>query len=285
MTSSLSLPASQVAGSTRRGSDRRIVTWLVCITVGLMLVLIVLPALVSTSPTAIDPTASLEPPSAAHPFGTDQVGRDIASRVLHGARISVLVAASTAGLALLAGGLLGAAAALGPRWLDEVIMRAADIGLAFPGMLLAIVLAASIGPSLGTTILVIGVLMTPPMARVVRAAIVNELGEDYVTSARLIGSRSPRILLRHIAPVAATPIAVYTTVLAAAAIAVEAGLSFLGAGVPPPAPSWGNIIRDGQVVSQAGGWWVALFPGLAIMATVLTLNRFSEAIGRRLRNT
>ncbi|TDD70737.1 ABC transporter permease [Jiangella aurantiaca] len=284
MTSSLSL-ADNVPASSRRGSDRMIATWVGFIAMGLVLILVVLPALLPTSPTAIDPTASLQPPSVAHPFGTDQVGRDIASRVLHGARISILVSSVTATLALLVGGLLGAAAALGPRWLDEVVMRVSDIGLAFPGMLLAIVIAASIGPSLGTTILVISILMTPPMARVARSAILNELGEDYVTAARLIGTRSPRILLRHIAPVAATPIAVYTTVIAAVAIAAEAGLSFLGAGVPPPAPSWGNIIRDGQALSQAGAWWVALFPGLAIMGAVLTLNRFSEALGRRLRST
>jgi peptide/nickel transport system permease protein len=195
----------------------------------------------------------------------------------------MMVASTTAGAALIMGGLLGAIAAGAPRWLEEVIMRVLDIGLAFPGILLAVVLAAAIGPSPSTTIIVLSVLYVPPMARVVRAAVFNEYGEDYVTAARLLGTKKIRLVGYHIGINALSPVLVYTTLIMADAVVAEAALSFIGAGIKPPTPSLGNIISDGQKVIDSGAWWVSLFPGLVLMLMVLGLNRFSEALSQRLR--
>lgn len=258
--------------------------WTTLLAAVLVLVLAVLPAIVSTSPIALNAGPPLAPPSGDHLFGTDQLGRDIASRVLHGARISMLVAVGSALFALLLGGTLGAVAASSPKRMGEVIMRSLDVLLAFPGILLAIVLAAAIGPSMTTTVIVLSILYSPSMARVVRAAVFTEYGEDYVTAARLLGTSRIRLVGYQIGVNAALPVMVYTTVIAADAIVAEAALSFLGAGIKPPAPSWGNIIHDGQSVIDAGAWWVSFFPGLAIVLTVLGLNRFSEALGNRLRS-
>lgn len=258
--------------------------WLTGAGVLLITVLVVLPLIVPGSPTGIDASRALQGPSADHLFGTDQLGRDVLARVVHGARLSALVAFCSAAAALVCGGILGALAASSRGWVNEVIMRIMDVGLAFPGILLAIVLAAAIGPSLWTTVIVLGVVYTPPMARVVRAAVFAEHGEDYVTAATLFGTRKIRLVGYHIGLNAALPVMVYTTLIMADAVVTEAALSFLGAGIKPPAPSWGNIISDGQAVIGAGAWWVSLFPGLAIVVAVLALNRFSEALGTRLRS-
>ncbi|WP_046772703.1 ABC transporter permease [Jiangella alkaliphila] len=250
----------------------------------LVVVLVVLPLLMPYSPRAIDGAAALQAPSGEHWFGTDQLGRDVLSRVVYGARLSLLVAVCSGGAALLGGGLLGALAASSRGWVNELIMRVMDVGLAFPGILLAVVLAAAIGPSLWATVVVLGVIYTPSMARVVRAAVFTEQGEDYVTAATLFGSRKIRVVGYHIGLNAALPVMVYTTLVMADAVVTEAALSFIGAGIRPPAPSWGNIISDGQAVMGAGAWWVSLFPGLAIVAAVLVLNRCSEAVGTRLRS-
>ncbi|PXY24880.1 hypothetical protein BAY59_22740 [Prauserella coralliicola] len=246
-------------------------------------IIVILPAVLPTSPTTIDTNNLLASPSWDHLFGTDQLGRDVATRMVYGARYSLLVAFASALVALIAGSIIGAVAACGSRWIDEIIMRVTDVGLAFPGILLAIVLAAVFGPSLPTTIVVLGILFTPPMARVVRAAVIDQYGEDYVTAARVMGTGPIRLIGYHIGVNAATSVAVYTTVVMAIGVLAEAALSFLGAGIKPPTPSWGNIIADGQTVANAGAWWVSLFPGLAIVLTVLSFNRFSEALGRRLR--
>jgi ABC-type dipeptide/oligopeptide/nickel transport system permease subunit len=258
--------------------------WIAAIVVVLLVVLLILPLVMSISPTTINAVASLSPPSSAHLLGTDQLGRDVASRVVYGARQSMLVALTSTAGALLVGGTLGAIAGVAPHWLDEIIMRMLDVLLAFPGILLAIVLAAAIGPSISTTIIVLAIIYSPSVARVVRAAVFNERGEDYVTAARLIGTRKIRIVGYHIGVNAASPILVYATLIMADAIIAEAALSFIGAGIKPPTPSWGNIIADGQQVIGAGAWWVSLFPGLAIVVTVLGLNRFSDAFGTHLRS-
>ncbi|TDC53967.1 ABC transporter permease [Jiangella ureilytica] len=268
-------PASRLRGPVAH--------WSALIVLLAMIVLLALPAIWTTSPTALDPSNALSPPSLDHPFGTDQVGRDIAARVLHGARLSALVAVASTLIALVAGGILGAAAATGPRWLSEIIMRVVDVGLAFPGILLAIVLAAAIGPHLSTTIIVLGVLFTPPMARVMRALVFKEYGEDYVLAARLTGTSRRRLVIFHISRNIALPVTVFITITMAEAIVAEAALSFIGAGIRPPAPSWGNIIRDGYTMISTGAWWISLFPGFAVLAAVFGLNRYSEMIGKHVR--
>lgn len=269
---------------TRRPWTRDPLTyWTVGVVTVLLTVLVVLPALTPSSATELGVAAPLQPPSADHLFGTDQLGRDVAARVLYGARLSMFVAFASALLALVVGGFLGAVAATGPRWLSECIMRVTDIGLAFPGILLAIVLAAVMGPDLSTTVIVLGIVFAPQMARMARGAILSEYGEDYVVAARVLGASRRRIVGYHAGMNAALPILVFTTVIMAEAIAAEAALSFIGAGIKPPAPSWGNIVRDGYSIVHAGAWWISLFPGIAIMLSVLGLNRYSEALGRRLR--
>lgn len=240
------------------------------------------PLLISTSPTEMGQFSPLQSPTAATPFGTDQLGRDALSRVLYGMRLSLLVAGSATGLALLAGSLLGAVAATTRRSVGEAIMRLVDVGLAFPGILLALVLVAAIGPSLWTTVLVLSIIYTFPMARVVRASIFDEYGEDYVTAARLLGSSKIRVVGYHVGLNAATPVLVYTTLILGDAILAEAALSFLGAGIRPPAPSLGNIIREGQEVIQAGAWWLSAFPGIVMVGIVSVFNYLAEEFGKRL---
>lgn len=267
----------------RRWYRDPVAMWLAGATVVLITVLLVLPEVVSTSPTEFDVASALQAPSAEHLFGTDQLGRDVLARVLHGARISLAVAAASTLIALVLAGFFGAIAATARPWLQESVMRLVDIGLAFPGILLPLVLAAVMGPSMVTTIIALGVLFTFPMTRVVRGAIFAEYGYDYVLASRMLGTRRFRLVGYHVGLNAALPVLVYATLVMAGAILAEAGLSFLGAGVPPPAPSWGNIIRDGFTIVHAGAWWVSLFPGVAIVISVFGLNRFSEALGRRLR--
>ncbi|TDE10605.1 ABC transporter permease [Jiangella asiatica] len=273
----------QDATATRSWLRGAMVAWLVGAAGGLLLILVVLPAIITTSPTEINAEDALARPSLEHLFGTDQLGRDVLARVVHGARLSLAVSASSTLIAVVLASILGALAATGRPWVQEIVMRFVDIGLAFPGILLPLVLAAVMGPSMATTIIALGVLFTFPMTRVVRGAIFAEYAHDYVLAARLLGTGRVRLVGYHIGLNAALPILVYATLIMAGAILAEAALSFLGAGVPPPAPSWGNIIRDGFSIVHAGAWWVSLFPGLAIVLTVLGLNRFSESLGRQLR--
>ncbi|WP_051426248.1 ABC transporter permease [Jiangella gansuensis] len=277
-----STDAEGEVGDGRSAQRRRLWRWLTIAASLLVTVLVIAPAM-SASPTAIEVDAALAPPGPDHLFGTDQLGRDVFARVVHGARLSMAVAVASTLMALIMASVLGALAATGRRWVQEIVMRLVDIGLAFPGILLPLVLAAVLGPSLTTTIIALGILFTFPMTRVVRGAIFAEYGNDYVLAARLLGTRRFRLVGYHVGLNAALPVLVYATLIMAGAILAEAGLSFLGAGVPPPAPSWGNIIRDGFTIVHAGAWWVSIFPGLAILCSVLALNRSAEAFGRSLR--
>jgi peptide/nickel transport system permease protein len=217
-------------------------------------------------------------PSAEHWLGQDSLGRDILSRLLYGARWSLLIGLGATVLALTAGALIGAVAATSRRAVDETLMRCLDVVMAFPGIALAAVLVAVFGG--GTTVLVcaIAFLFTPPIARVVRANVLAQYGEDYVTAERVIGARTPHILWRHVAVNCAAPVLVFCTVMVADAIVFEASLSFIGAGVRPPDPSWGSVIADGKNLVLLGGWWATVFPGLVILLTVLALNVLAEGV-------
>jgi peptide/nickel transport system permease protein len=225
--------------------------------------------------------SSLVGPSLSHPMGTDQFGRDVLSRVLGGARISLGVGISAAAAAALIGGLLGALAATLRGWKDELIMRAMDGILAFPGILLAIVIGVVLGGGVGTLILALTVLYVPGFARVARSLVLRELEEDYVTAARLIGTRELQVVGYHVGINAVIPLLVFLTTIVADAILLEASLAFVGVGVPPPAPSWGNIISQGQQFIFNGAWWLTTFPGLAICVTVITLNGVANYLARR----
>ncbi|OXM73773.1 MULTISPECIES: dipeptide/oligopeptide/nickel ABC transporter permease/ATP-binding protein [Amycolatopsis] len=217
-------------------------------------------------------------PNGAHWFGTDQSGRDIFSRVVHGARWSLAIGLGAAAIALVAGAAIGALAATSRRGVDSVIMRVLDVLMAFPGIALAAVLVAVFGRGIGVLILAIAFVNVPPVARVVRANVLAQYSEDYVAAERIIGARRFFILVKHVAVNCAAPILVFCTVMVADAIVFEASLSFIGAGIQPPDPSWGSVLADGKDMVLNGGWWATLFPGLLILFTVLALNVLSEGI-------
>ncbi|MEU5581209.1 dipeptide/oligopeptide/nickel ABC transporter permease/ATP-binding protein [Streptomyces huasconensis] len=217
-------------------------------------------------------------PSARHWMGQDSLGRDILSRLMYGARWSLAIGLGATLLALVVGALIGAVAATSRKAVDETLMRCLDVVMAFPGIALAAVLVAVFGGGITVLICAIAFLFTPPIARVVRANVLDQYGEDYVTAERVIGARTPHILIRHVAVNCAAPILVFCTVQVAEAIVFEASLSFIGAGVRPPDPSWGSVIADGKNMVLIGGWWATVFPGLLMLVTVLALNILSEGV-------
>lgn len=217
------------------------------------------------------------PPGAEHFFGTDRLGRDIFSRLLYGSQSSLLIGLGAVGLAVVVGALLGSLAATSSKAVNELIMRLMDILMAFPGIALAAVLLAAFGNTVPTIIVAIAVIYTP-VARVVRANVLSQYGEDYVRAERVIGAGRFYILLKHIVRNTAAPVLVFATVMVADAIILEASLSFLGAGVQDPAPSWGNVISYGRNLVLSGGWWATTFAGLTILLTVLALNILAEGL-------
>jgi peptide/nickel transport system permease protein len=217
-------------------------------------------------------------PSADHWMGQDSLGRDILSRLMYGARWSLTIGLGATGLALVVGAVVGAVAATSRKAVDETLMRCLDVVMAFPGIALAAVLVAVFGGGITVLIGAIAFLFTPPVARVVRANVLDQYGEDYVTAERVIGARTPHIVIRHVAINCAAPVLVFCTVQVAEAIVFEASLSFIGAGVRPPDPSWGSVIADGKNMVLTGGWWATVFPGLLMLVTVLSLNILSEGV-------
>ncbi|MFI7448914.1 dipeptide/oligopeptide/nickel ABC transporter permease/ATP-binding protein [Nonomuraea sp. NPDC049714] len=217
-------------------------------------------------------------PSADHWMGLDSANRDIFSRLLYGARWSLIIGLGATGLALVTGAIIGAVAATSRRAVDETIMRLLDVIMAFPGIALAAVLVAVFGGSITVLVMAMAFLYMPSVARVVRANVLAQYGEDYVAAERIIGARTPHILIKHVAINCAAPVLVFCTVMVADAIVFEASLSFIGAGVRPPDPSWGSVIADGKNLVLLGGWWGTVFPGLLILVTVLALNILSEGI-------
>ncbi|MEV0400332.1 dipeptide/oligopeptide/nickel ABC transporter permease/ATP-binding protein [Actinoallomurus sp. NPDC050550] len=217
-------------------------------------------------------------PSGSHWMGLDSSNRDIFSRLLYGARWSLIIGLGATGIALVAGALLGSIAATSRRAVDETIMRVLDVIMAFPGIALAAVLVAVFGGSIPVLVFALAFLNAPAVARVVRGNVLSQYGEDYVAAERVIGARTPHILLRHVAINCAAPILVFCTVMVADVIVFEASLSFIGAGVRPPDPSWGSVIADGKNMVLLGGWWATVFPGLVILLTVLALNILAEGI-------
>ncbi|MFE7855258.1 dipeptide/oligopeptide/nickel ABC transporter permease/ATP-binding protein [Streptomyces sp. NPDC057403] len=248
------------------------------------LALVVLVAVLAPLIAPDDPLDQQEPvggtghPSAAHWMGQDSLGRDILSRLMYGARWSLAIGLGATALALVVGALIGAVAATSRKAVDETLMRCLDVVMAFPGIALAAVLVAVFGGGITVLICAIAFLFTPPVARVVRANVLDQYGEDYVTAERVIGARTPHIVLRHVAVNCAAPVLVFCTVQVAEAIVFEASLSFIGAGVRPPDPSWGSVIADGKNMVLTGGWWATVFPGLLMLVTVLSLNILSEGV-------
>ncbi len=221
--------------------------------------------------------ALLEPPSAAHWFGTDQLGRDILSRVIYGSRISLRVALSAVGFALLVGSLVGLLAGYFGGWTDTLLSRCMDVMFAIPEVLLALVVMAIIGVGLNEITLAIGIVYAPIFARVCRGAVISIREQPYVEAARALGLPHRRIMLRHVLPGATPPLIVQTTLSLAFAILAEAALSFLGLSGETDTPSWGMMLRQGKDMMQLA-WWVAVFPGLAITLAVLALNVLGDSL-------
>ena len=243
--------------------------------------LVVLAAIFAPLVATQDPLASgtpVQPPSGENWFGTDRQGRDIFARVVYGARYSLMIGLGATACALLAAAILGSIAATAGKWVAEVLMRVLDVVMSFPGIALAAVFVAVFGRSLPVLIFTIAFLYVPQLTRVIRANVLAQYGEDYVAAATVMGARTSGILLKHVARNCLAPVMVFTTVLVADAIVFEASLSFIQAGVPDPEPSWGNIIAAGRDLVMGGYWWATLFPGLAIMLTVLCLNILSEGL-------
>ncbi len=218
------------------------------------------------------------PPGSEHWFGTDRAGRDVFARVVHGARYSLVIGLGATAVAVAAGAVLGSLAATSRKWADESVMRSLDVVMSFPPIALAAVLVAVFGTSVPVIVFTIAFVYVPSLSRVVRANVLAQYGEDYVAAEKVIGARRGYIVARHVAVNCAAPILVFATVLVAEAIIFEAGLSFIGAGVQPPNPSWGNVLSYGRQILLAGAWWASFFPGVALLLTVLALNVLSEGM-------
>lgn len=234
------------------------------------------PWIATHDPQAIDPLARLQAPSAEHYFGTDAMGRDVFSRAVWGGRVSLIVAIAVAVLSTVIGVLLGLVAGF-VRWADTLIMRVMDGLMAMPDILLAIALMAITRASLGTVIVAITVPQIPRVVRLVRSLSLTLREQLFVEAAHAIGTRLPTILARHILPNIVTPLVVQATFIAASAVLVEAGLSFLGVGVPPQVPSWGNMMAEGRNF-VAVGFHIILYPGLLLAATVLAINLMGDGL-------
>jgi len=220
---------------------------------------------------------ALAPPSPQHPFGTDDLGRDILSRIIYGTPISLSVGLIAVGIAATAGTILGILAGFYGGWLDNLIMRAIDVMLAFPGILLALAIITALGPGLFNVMIAVGIGGIPSYTRVARGSTLTVRMFDYVTSARAIGCSDTRLMLLYILPNVLPPLLVLATVGVAQAILTASALSFLGLGAQPPNPEWGAMLNTGRTYLRQA-WWFAMFPGLAIMVTVLGINMFGDGL-------
>ena len=262
--------------SRRRGRGTLALSGLALIA-GLAVLALAGPLVLPGSPTAIASALALRAPTLAEPFGMDDLGRSILARVVHAYRVSLDVAVASVALATLAGLPLGLLAGYAEGLVDQLVMRPLDVLMAFPAILLAIALMSVFGTGIVLVSVALGIVYTPIVARVVRAAVLAAKAEVYVEGARALGATVPRVVLRHILPNSTTPLLVQASVLMAIAILVEAALSFLGVGVRPPTPSLGLMLADGRGFMLQAPWMV-VFPGLAIMAAVLGFNMLADGL-------
>jgi peptide/nickel transport system permease protein len=235
------------------------------------------PYLSSYSPTKMNIRERFSPPSAKHIMGTDQFGRDTYARILYGAQVSFKVGIVSVLIGMIGGMLIGALAGFLGGFIDDVLMRMIDGLLAFPPLLLAIGLVAAMGPSLNTVSISIGVIYIPRFARVMRAAVMVEREKEYVEAARSIGQSRFKIMVKHIFPTTISPVVIMGTIIFALSVIIEASLSFLGVGLPPPMPSWGTMLEESRRFLGTS-IWMALFPGMTISLAVLGFNLLGDGL-------
>ncbi|MFB4167888.1 nickel transporter permease [Virgibacillus sp. JSM 102003] len=249
-----------------------------CIILILIITAIFAPLIATHSPTDYASlTDRYQPPSSEHILGTDELGRDIFSRIVFGSRISIQIGVIAVGISMIIGVLLGGIAGYFGKWIDQVIMRIIDILMAFPSILLAIALVAVLGPNLRNAMIAVGIVGIPQFARIVRSAVLSVKETEYIEAARAIGAKHGRTLMHHVLPNCLAPIIVQATLSIGTAILDAAGLSFLGLGAQPPKPEWGAMLSDGRAALQNAPWVVA-FPGMAIFLVVLGFNLFGDGL-------
>lgn len=242
----------------------------------LIAVAILAPWIAPYDPAAIDWDAILMPPSARYWFGTDEIGRDIFSRILWGTRVSVYIVVLSIVIAMVIGSIIGLIASYAGGWLDGLLMRIMDGLLAFPMLVLALGIIAVLGPDLNNAVIAIALVNVPSFARLVRGVGLTIRNQEYIAAATTYGASPARIMLRHFLPNASGQIIVFASLKASTALITESALSFLGLGVQPPTPSWGNMMAIG--LDYLAYWWMSVFPGLAIFITVLGLNFLGDAV-------
>ncbi len=274
--------------ATEAGRGRRVMLaqlWVASLIAILLVAAALLPQMFAPyDPAEISLSDSLKPPSAAHLLGTDQLGRDVLSRVIHGTRVSLFVAFCAVLLAGVGGGLFGIAAGYLGGVVDSAVMRLADIQLALPAVILAMILVGAIGFSIFNLIVVLSLANWARFARVTRSEALSLRQRDFVLLAKLAGASRLRIMLRHIVPNVINTFIVLATLDVGIIIILEATLSFLGLGVQPPTPSWGALIADGRGYLETA-WWICVFPGLVLMVAVLSANLLGDALRDRLSPT
>jgi peptide/nickel transport system permease protein len=261
---------------TRLKRNRMAMTGLALV-LGLFVVSVFAPWLAPYDPNQIDLKQVLMPPSPEHFLGTDTLGRDVLSRIIYGSQVSLKVGFVAVGLATLIGLFIGALAGYYGGWVDSGLMRLVDLMLCFPAFFLILAVIAVLEPSIWNIMAVIGLTSWMGVARLVRAEFLSLREREFVTAARALGAGDTRLILRHMLPNALAPVMVSATLGVAGAILTESALSFLGLGVQPPTPSWGNILTAGKDNIEIA-WWLSVFPGLAILVTVMSYNLLGEGI-------
>jgi peptide/nickel transport system permease protein len=277
------LARSEAWALFRRLIRRRTALFGLVVLLAVVVAALLAPVLAPVDPLAQDIAQRLKPPGwigpegRTHWLGTDHLGRDILGRILYGARIALVVGLAAVAIAGVLGLVIGLVSGYFGGWIDDLFMRLADVQLAFPFILLALAVIGVLGPSLRNIIVVVGVSGWVVYARIVRGEVLSLREREFVLAARAVGSPTARVLVRHLVPNAFTPWLVIATLDMARVIIVESALSFLGLGIPPPTPTWGGMLADGRVYMSTA-WWLATFPGLAILVTVLGINLLGDGL-------
>ncbi len=270
-------PTSQLQDVWKRFRRNKMALFGGMVVVGLILVAIFAPYIATHNYSSQNLTNRLSAPSSEHFFGTDGYGRDVFSRVVWGSRVSLQIGFGAAGIALLIGIILGAIAGYYGGWVDNLIMRFTDIVMSIPALFLALTIISLFGASLVNTMIVIGIIYWTRTCRIVRGEFLSLRNKEFSEAALAIGSGDARIIFRHLLPNAMAPIIVQGTLFIAQVILIESGLSFLGLGAQPPVPSWGNMLTEGYKFLSIA-WWIATFPGLAILVMVLFFNLLGDGL-------